>query len=424
MVKPKIFYGYWVLGACSLIGMISNGTIMNSFSLLVRPLQAELGWNRTQIMAGFSVLICVTGLAAPFTGRLLDRFGARKVIVPGVLITVMGLSLLSGMRSLWHFYLGYGLMGIGFTTSGPVGVSYVVSHWFRRRRGFAVGLLSTGMALNGMVFIPLIAAYLIPSLGWSNTYLVLAFISGGVIIPLSLFVVRTKPADLGLSPDGLDDTGIPTRDQDTSPGGQETGRTHPVLSLKMALATPAFWFMGVSLVLNHTHLGVIQSVFPHLRDLGYPVSTAASVLVLSSAMFCVSMFFFGWLCDRVLPKFAAAIGLGLIVVGIVFLLAVGPSSPVCLVWLYALIMGLGVGSWMPTMSMLASNTFGMAAYGAIFGALSFFQNLGGSIGPLIAGYSFDLSHSYRSGFMTILAMVLVAIPLVLAVPRRVNLPGR
>jgi MFS family permease len=410
--RANIFYGYWILAACSLFTLVSAGSGTGAFSLFIKLLEKDLGWSRTEIMAAFTLFIFVMGLASPFAGRLLDRYGARKVIPTGSFIMVIGFVLLSQMSRLWHFYLGYVLVGVGSTANGPLASSYVVSHWFRKRRGMAVGILSMGMGLSGIVFAFLVAVTLIPNLGWRNAYFALASITGGVIIPLSIFVIRTKPADSGVFPDGIGAAGTDDTIED-NPSPSEG------LPLKLALATPAFWLIGVSLVLNHTHLGVLQSVFPHLTDIGFPEGIGASAISITSVMGTLSFFFFGWLCDKISPKYAAAIGLGLIALAILILTSIGPGSPVELIWLYAMIMGIGMGSWLPTMSMLTSDTFGMASYGTLFGVLSLFQNFGGGTSPLLAGYLYDSMHTYHWAFILILAMVVLAIPLVLAVKRPV-----
>lgn len=411
MKRPRIFYGYWILATCSLFCMISILIGLSSFSLFVKPLQDSFGWSRTQIMAGFTVMIVFTALISPVIGRLMDRFGFKKVMIPGAITAILGLLLLSWMTSLRDFYVGYGLVGIGSAAIGPVSSSWVVSQWFKKRRGMAVGIMSSGLALSGMLFIPLMAAYLIPYCGWSATYGVVAALTALTIFPLVLFVLKAKPADLGLFPDGLAEKGV----LDTT--GQKVSWS-PGITTRAALSTSSFWLIALSLVFTHTHLGVFQSFVPHASDLGFPMGVIASIVSLTGISGFASMFFFGWLCDQILPKRAAAIGLGIIAASILILICIKPSSPFTLLLAYGVLMGFGTGSWLPTMSMLTSSTFGIASYGSIFGIMSFFQNAGGAIGPLIAGYSYDVAHSYLWGFLVVLLAVVTAIPLVLSVPNR------
>lgn len=383
---------------------------MVAFSLFVTTLQRDLGWSRTQIMGAFTIFVFVIGITSPFAGRLVDGYGARKVISMGSLVAGIGLVLLSQMKSLWHFYAGYAVIGAGITAIGPVTSSYVVSHWFSRRRGMALGIMAMGMGCSGIIFAPFVAVYLIPHFGWSNAYLALAVINSGLVIPLSLFVVKTKPADIALYPDGIEASEAANRIE-------EKHETSEGLSLKLALGTPAFWLIAVSVLLNHNHVGIVQNVVPYLSDIGFPVGIVASSVGIVGMTASLSMFFFGWLCDKIAAKYASAIGLGLTALGILICINIGPGSPVELIWLYAVVMGFGVGSWMPTLSMLTSTTFGLGSYGATFGMMSLFQYIGAGTGPLIAGYLYDSMNTYHWAFIIILAMIVLAIPVVLAVRR-------
>jgi MFS family permease len=394
--------------------MVSFGGVTSTFSVFINPLQTDLGWSRTGINAAFTIFLFSTALTAPFAGRLVEGFGARKVISTGSIVTIAGLVLLSRMNSIWHLYIGYLVVGIGIAATGPVTLSYIVSHWFRIRRGMAIGIMSMGMSLSGILFPPLIAILVISYLGWREAYLTMAIINLGVVIPLSIFVIRTKPADLGLYPDGIKEA-LEMDNEINKPSPASEG-----IPLKSALFTAAFWLIAISLLFNHTHLGVYLSVFPHLRDMGFPVDIAASTISITSAMALVGMFLFGWLCDRIKAKYASAIGLFLIALAIVMFMSFTPHSPVWWVWLYSIVMGFGIGSWLPTMSILTSTTFGLASYGSVFGIMSFFQNSGGGIGPLIAGYVYDTTHSYNWAAVIIFSMVVIAIPLVLAVRKPVH----
>ena len=396
--------------------MIAVGFGGTAFGIFIKTIQEAMGWGRAQIVAAFTIYVLIQGLFSPFIGRFVETIGARRIICAGSFIAMAGFLILSRMNSLGLFYLGYILVGIGFTAAGPFTASYVVSHWFAAKRGRAIGIMSMGIGCGSVTAPPLVALLLIPHLGWSNAYVFLAVVNAAIIVPLSIFVVRSKPADLGLFPDGVKPSADPGHRADNHSAAARPS-TQESLTLRMALSTAAFWFIGLSLFLNHTHLGVNVSVYPHLRDMSFSAGIAASVISTQGMMVFLGMFFFGWICDKIKAQYASAIGLGLVATGIAILITVGPGSPKWYLFLYAVIMGFGVGSWMPTMSMLTSSIFGIASYGAIFGVVSMFQCLGGATGPLLAGYIYDRTHIYRWAFLIILAMVISAIPLVLKARR-------
>jgi len=414
--KTRIFYGYWVVAAFFLFNVVGVGCGPIAFSLFVAPLQNDLGWSRTEIMAAFTILLLCMAVMAPFVGRMIDRHGARRIISLGALLVGIGLALLSQMNSLWQFYIGYAVLGIGITAISQITSTFVVSQWFSRRRGTAIGITSMGIGCGGIIYAPFVGVYLIPHFGWSYAYLAMGVIVVVIVFPLSLLVIRTRPADMGLLPDGVEapETTSPAESKFPAAGG---------LSLKMALATPAFWLIAASILLQHNHMGILQNQVPHLGDIGFPRPIAASVLSIGAGMGTAGMFFFGWLCDRIQAKFACVIGLGFLAVGILIFININSHSPVWMIWLYAAILGFGTGSWLPTLSMLTSTSFGLAFYGAIFGALSFFQSFGAATGPLIAGYLYDSMNTYHWAFVIILAMIVLAMPLILAVRRPAPLPS-
>ncbi|MCK4580397.1 MAG: MFS transporter, partial [Dehalococcoidia bacterium] len=293
--------------------------------------------------------------------------------------------------------------------------SAAVSNWFQKRRGTAIGVMSAGIGAGGLVLSPLVG-HLILALGWRTSYLLLAVIVWLAIIPASLLVLRTKPAEKGLYPDGAE------APEAVNPAGPLPSASND-FTLRMALTTSAFWLIGVSLLVsNFSNMGVIQSQVPHLDDIGFPVGTAAAALGAVGLGSAIGKIFFGWLCDRIQPKYACAIGMLVQLAAAILLLSIRPTWPLATIWLYALTLGFSAGSWLPTMSMLVSTSFGLTCYGAIFGTVHFIQNLGTGTGPLIAGYLYDSMNTYHWAFVIFVALYAIAIPAVLLVRHPVRRP--
>jgi len=409
--KPKVFYGYWILVATFFCLFIYAGCGFYAFSLFVRPLQADFGWGRGEINAAFTILFLVSGVASPFIGKVVDRYGARRVISIGAAIVGLGFILLSVMSNLWHFYVVYAVIGVGITAIGQVPTSAIVSNWFEKRRGLVIGVMSTGIGIGGFALAPLVGGYIIPSFGWRISYRVLAMLAWVLIIPLTLLVMKTRPADMGLYPDGR-------QAPDAMTGAEASFSTAKGLTLRMALATSAFWLICISFLLNQfSQIGLVQSQVPHLEDIGFPVVTAATALGFVGLASAIGKFGFGWLCDRIPAKYACSIGLGFMLTGLIIFMNIKLTSPLAMVWLYAFTTGLGSGSWLPTMSMLISTNFGLVAYGTIFGVVALFQNLGMAVSPLMAGYMYDTMNTYHLAFIIFLVLFGIAILAMLAVRR-------
>jgi len=388
-----------------------SGVGFYSFSLFVKPLELDFNWQRGQIMLAFTIFYLFIGIASPFIGKFIDRYGAPKIIFGGTIITGIGFVLLSLISNLWQFYASYAVVGIGMAAISYVPASTVVSNWFKKRRGLALGIMSIGLGAGGIALAPLVGGYLIPNFGWETSYLSLGIITWAIILPLAYFVIKTRPADMGLYPDGLA-TG------NTDHDGIKSAPATNGFTLKMALATQAFWLIAISFLLNtFSHAGVVQNQVPYLEDIGFPVITAATALGGVGLTSAIGKLGFGWLCDRLEAKYACAIGLSLQAAGIAIILNISAASSTTTLWLYAILIGLGIGSWMPTMSFLTSSNFGLSSYGTIFGTITLALSIGIAIGPLVAGYLYDIMHTYQLAFTIFLSLYAVSIPAVLLVRR-------
>jgi len=407
---PKVFYGYWIVVVAFLCLFIFSGCGFYAFSLFVKSLQADLGWGRGEIMTAYTAFFLTMGVASPLVGRLVDRYGTKKVISSGAFIGGIGFILLSLTDNLLLFYAGYAVIGIGMAAMGTVPTSAVVSSWFKRRRGLAIGIMSVGVGMGGLALAPLVGGYLIPNFGWRVAYLALALLMW-VLIPLALLVIKEKPADMGLYPDGAEVL-------EGMVGAKTSLSSSWGLSLKMSLATSTLWLIAISFFVNgFCQNGIIQNQVPHLEDIGFPVTTAVTALGVVGLGSAIGKFFFGWLCDLIPAKYACAIGLTFQAAGLIALMNIEPTSPPALIWLYAVLMGLGIGGWLPTMSMLVSTNFGLASYGAIFGAITFMQYSGGAAGPLMAGQIYDTLNTYYWAFIIFLALYVAGILATMAIRR-------
>ena len=409
-VSVKIHYGWWIVTVTFLSLLMYSGCIYFSFSLFVKPLQAEFGWNRSTIMGAFAFMFLVIGISSPFVGRAMDRYGPKIAISLGALIAALGFGSLIIMDGPLHYYLSYVIIGMGGAGMGPVPSTAIVSNWFHEKRGLAIGIMSAGIGVGGMVITPFVGGVVIPHFGWKVGYVSLCALTS-IMIPLAMIFIKTKPAD------------EPTADAGKREDERLERTVPPVsasedLTLRDALFSSAFWIIAGSFLLSQFGIvGTTQSQVPYLQDIGFPVTMAAAALGGVGLVSAFSKLFFGWLCDQIKPKYAFSIGVFFMAGGTFILMSVGPRSPVFILWIYAFVMGFGAGSWLPAMSMLVSTNFGLISYGAIFGAITLAFDIGVSTGPFLAGYIYDMTHSYYWAFVTFILLYFLAIPSMLFVRR-------
>ncbi len=411
--RSRIFYGYWILLVGFLCEVITHGCIAYGFSLYVIPLTNEFGWSRAAIMAGNLVSSLTLGLTSPLIGRAVYKWGSRWVITWGALVMGIGFALLSTIHTPWQFYASYLIVGIGGTATGVIPTSMVIVNWFKKRRGLAIGILGTGIGVGGFIMPIILGRNVIPNLGWRAGYLVSGIISIAILIPLVLWIIKMKPEDMGLLPDN--DTVAENKER-VIKEAKEYG-----LNLAQARKTFAFWIIGLGFfVFGIANGNIFQNHVPHLRDIGFQATATASVLSLVGIGSAIGKFSFGWLCDYIRPKYILIIGSALQAASTLILMNVTLGSSQVSLWLYAFLLGLGIGSWLPALSLTTSNTFGLVSYGVIFGVYNLLFQVAGSLGPWIGGRIFDTTGSYDIAFKLGLILFAIVVPCMLLVRRPRN----
>jgi MFS family permease len=223
-------------------------------------------------------------------------------------------------------------------------------------------------------------------------------------------VLRTDPADIGQLPDDRTSRSI------TDIGAAGIPSSEGV-SFKDALASPSFWLIGFAILFVSTHMGILQSLIPHLEDLNFSAGIAASAMSIVAVTSALGPLVFGWLSDRIKVKRAAIIAVSLLTAGTIILTQINANTSPGLIWLFSVILGTGVGGWMPSMSLLTSTNFGLLAYGTIFGALNAFQSIGAAVAPVFMGYMYDTRGTFGLAFIIIAALVALGIPAILTIRR-------
>lgn len=408
--RSRFFYGYWIVLVTFLQALVFSGCGFYAFSLFIKPLQSSLHVDRAAVMTALTLYFLIGGISAPLVGRLVSRFGVRIIMAIGPAVAGIGFISLSFVSQVWQLYVCYLIVGIGLTGTGMVPATTVISNWFSKRRGTALGIMTAGIGAGGLALAPLIGGAFIPHLGWQWAYRILAFITWS-LIPLALLVIRTRPADMGLFPDGAKDG--------TSP--QAKGKASPAsdgVTWQEAIHSYAFWLTVLSfMTFGIAEIGILQNEVPYLQETGFTTSAAATIHGIVGLWSTFGKFFFGWLSDRIHAKYAFAIGSVLQLVGVLLIMRVSPSSPTSILWLYAFLVGFGVGNWAPTMSMIVSTTFGLASYSVIFGMIGFTQGLGSSIGPIGTGLLYDIGKGYHWIFIAVMISYAISVVSILPVRR-------
>ncbi|HEU5321128.1 MAG TPA: MFS transporter, partial [Methylomirabilota bacterium] len=287
MATSRVFFGWWVTLAFAVMIFLSTG-IRFSVGPFLKPVVADLGLDRASFSLVVSVSLFLYGAFQPLVGRLVDRLGARPVIVGGALLLGASLAATGLVTSLWHFYVLYGVLAaLGLAATGQVVGSAVIARWFARRRGTALSALG-GASMAGMSLLVPVAMWLVLTVGWRWAYFTFGLAAVAIVVPLGLWVVRDAPEALGLTPDGL-----PPAPPAAGVGVVE--RTE----VTDAVQTLSFWQLGGGLFTCGFSMSLLAAHgVPMLTDHGYHpmlASWALGVLGGSSVAFALVL---GAISDR------------------------------------------------------------------------------------------------------------------------------
>lgn len=425
----RIYYGWIVVATCFLVIAPVMPLMIPSFGIFQAPILDEFRWDRGDFAIALSIHLVFGGLASPVAGGLIDRFGPRRVMPVGALITALALILMSRSDELWHFYVAFGLMAAaGSSLLQIVPLTTLVANWFVRHRGTAIGIVSAGAGAGQLALLPLIKV-LIDQIGWRNTYLVFGLAI--LVIPTTLILsfLHTRPEDCGLSIEDesgrrrrRDETGAKTETGGREPeqGNRGGGRTEVVILDKewaevdwtMGKASRTFRFWMLALVMAVFAAGMLLvsvQLVAYLGDKGYGSIIVASVLFLQGALNMVGEFFGGFLCDRIGREKTLTLSLVTFGVSIVFLNMAGAVISPALVYVFTFFYGIGQGMAAPALMISASDLFQGKHFGSILGVIVLGGYFGGAIGAWLSGRLFDLTGAYHVNFLVSgLAMLISA----------------
>ena len=371
--------------------------ISSSFGVFFKPLSLELGWTRATTSFAIGLAHLVLGIASIGGGKLTDRYGPRMVFIACGIIYGLGYLLMSQVSTIWQLYLFYGvIVGIGQSVVDTP-VFATLARWFDKNRGMAVGVSKVGAGV-GIMLIPLLATWLIASVGWRDTYIIIGVVATVGILSAGL-VYKRDPGQVGALPDGA-----------TVEENAYSDITSRHFSLREAIGTRQFrifsviWIgcmFSVQLVLVH--------IVPHITDLGISATIAATVISVVGGASILSRLVIGNLNDRIGTKSAFAIALAFLTASMIWVLF---AREVWMFYLFAVIYGISHGAFWTLLSPMLAGLFGLGSIGVIIGVIIFVGTISATISPLLTGLIFDIMGSYQLAFIIALIFSIIALLLV------------
>ena len=383
--RPPFFYGWVIVGAVTTISAISMALAGFNFGLFIRPMEAELGISRATFGWALSGRQLAAAATSPVLGRVVDDRGARLPLIVSTLVTVGGMCLLPFIGAGWQLIAIFSAIGL-FGGAGTAGLFHVtpVAKWFVRLRPRAMSIVSVGLPLGAVVFVPL-TQVLIDGFGWKTAWFLLAGLGAAVVIPLAL-LVRRQPEDLGLLPDGASQE--PTLSVEGTSSVDEE-----IWTVREAIRTPTFWQLVLVFSLVMLAIGSVGlHRIPHFSDQGISASLVSIATGVDAAAATVGTLVAGAFMQRFAVRYVGAVGLACLG-GALLLTIFSRNAPMMFVSMS--VWGFFAGAMLLLQNFVWADYFGRAHAGAVRGYSMPITLLFSSAGPPAAGYVNDFSGSYN-----------------------------
>lgn len=351
----------------------------------------EFGWSRAVVTSGnaFGKLL-VAPLFGFIAGWIIDRYGPKKMLMAGALMTGAALIGLASMNSLGIFYICYVFVAMGYVFGGPLPCQVLISRWFTKNRGKAMGIAYLGIGTGGFL-VPLIAAGLINSFGWRTALMILAALIVIIAVPLAFFI------------------------KDTPFRQQEEVKTEPVVPIKNILKNPWFYMLAFGSMCSIAAVGgVNQHLKLYLLDHEFTQNQAAHVISLVLLMSLAGRVLMGWLAD-IFPRKYVMILIYLIVGGSIPLLILSdfPGK----IYVFAVIFGIGLGGDYMIIPLMAGDLFGVKTLGRVMGIILVADGIAEASMPMLVGAIRDRAGNYTPGFFLLIGVALAGALIISFLPR-------
>jgi len=408
--RPRLFYGWYIVGASVLIILYTGGIVQFGFTAVFEPIAQEFGWSYAQVSLAFSLRGLEVGLLSPLMGFLVDRYGPKRLLFFGSIVITAGFLLLSRVNSLIGFYGALIILAMGMSTCTGTVMLTAVANWFRKNSGLATGIVTSGFGLGGLL-VPAVT-WLIDTAGWRQTMVIVGLGVLVIVLPLS-FVVRHKPEQYGYLPDGdLDNT--TTKENHAAIRAEEPEKSVAVMK---ALKSRVFWQLAIAAACHSFIISsVVTHLMPYLGSVGITRSVSSFVALLLPVASIAGRLSGGWFRDKVGSKLIFTGSFALMSAGILSFAFITTRQ----IWMavpFVLAFSIGWGWSVTTRITLLREYFGIANFGTILGCCSGVMMLGNLVGAPLAGFIYDTWGSYHMAWLLYAGVTLIGMVLVFFLPQ-------
>ncbi|MDA1215368.1 MAG: MFS transporter [Chloroflexi bacterium] len=394
--RTPFFYGWVIVMVVMMSGLLSVGLQFWGFSVFVVPMEEELGWSRSTLLAAYAIGALMSVLLAPVLGPYGDtKYGPRIIYGVGAVFFALSMILMKYVDAIWEHYLFFGVLG-GIGRYGIHLPLSIVPKWFVKQRGMALAWSSAGAGI-GTFFVAYSIQLLIDAVGWRDAWMYLGFISLVMLLP-GIFLLRTSPEEFGLNPDG-----VPNDDALSTASRKARGTAEYSFTRGGAMRTRAFWLVLVATTLAAFGvMGFVPNIVPFLRGQGFSATAATASITAYGAVAILMRFGLGYMVRRIPIRWVFIIQVAIAGVAISFLYTVTIIPTMVLAMA---LVGIGFGGFWVVQNLIVADYFGRRHISGILGLVQPFQQGATWGGPLVYGLLFDAFNGYQWVFASALVAI-------------------
>ncbi|MBH42623.1 MAG: hypothetical protein CL787_03760 [Chloroflexi bacterium] len=406
----KIFYGYWVLFAGTMVMMLLGIAGLHGLGVFFSALQRDYNWSSGLLSGAFALSRAESSFLGPIEGFLVDKFGTRKMVILGMSIMVFGFLLLSTVDGITDFYIALVVIALGTGLGGFLPIMAALTNWFNRFRARAMALATLGVNVGGLLVVVL--TWSVDNYGWRTSAIGFGVLVLVLILPIGK-ILRNQPEDMGLKPDGDIENGVSSGD-DINSSVQNVPDTQPGdMTVNEALRSQAFWLL--SLVHGIAVMGLSALAVHQIERMvvaGVSLQMAGLVVSIYTGLGIFFRLLSGYVADKFDKRYVIAIFL-LFQTAALFVFAQGETITMFVV--FGLLFAPGWSGRGAALTALRGELFGRKRFASITGMSMVITNSLALIGPIFTGVMYDATDSYGPPFLVLSGLSLVAAVMVLFV---------
>lgn len=380
MSNSRIFYGWWIIIGCTLIMAATCGIAMNSIPVAYRPIADTFGFKMGEVSMTTSLIALAALFSALAVGKLINKINIRILTTVFGVLYCLGLTGYSFCTTLTQFYIASIIIGVGAAGTYLIPISVIITNWFDEKRGLALAIAFAGTGVGGMVFGPLMN-YMIGIVGVSNTFLLVGIISAVMILPVTLFLLRLTPGEMGLLPYGSSDTG------DNKDSMETDG-----LTIGQAARTGSFWLLAAAIILwSAATIGIQMHIPSYFTYIGYSAAFGAGIFAAVNGILMLGKLAIGGVAD----KFGIRTSIYYIfIVGLLAMVSMIFANIQLIAYLFAGLAGVAAAIMTIPVALWTAEILGKKDFAMIYSVMNVCLTIGVACGPPITGYIFDVGNSY------------------------------